>query len=133
MLARVDQEIVMKAYRRFLCAVLAMASVSAYAMNREGAQVELAQATTSVQAAERDDAVRYAPADLDEAHAMLGNAQRAADARAWTNVAIFSERAKVTGDLASARSRQQRAETATIELQRSLDALHAQTTRGGAP
>ncbi|MEO7326724.1 MAG: DUF4398 domain-containing protein [Dokdonella sp.] len=122
----------MNFHRSLLCALFVAAGTDVHAMGREEAQVELAQATTAVQAAERDDALRYAPADLDEARGMLSSAQRAADSRAWTDVAIFSERAKITADLASSRSRQQRAEAATAELQRSLDALHAQPANGGA-
>jgi len=114
-----------------LGAVLASACGLAQAIDRDDAQAELAQATTSVQAAERDDAARYAPVDLDEAHAMLDNALHAADARAWTDVAIYSERAKVSGELASARSRQQRAEAATAEIRRSVDALQAGNLDGG--
>jgi hypothetical protein len=123
----------MNATRCLLFAALALACGAAHAVDREDAQVELAQATTAVQTAERDDAGRYAPADLDEAHAMLSIAMRANDSREWMDVAIYAERAKVSGDLASARSRQQRAEAATAEIQRSVDALHAQITAGGAP
>lgn len=117
--------------RILLAAALASACSGAQAIDRDDAQAELAQATTAVQAAERDDAARYAPRDLDEAHAMLDTALRAVDARAWTDVAIYSERAKVSGDLASARSRQQRAEAATAEIRRSVDALQAGTLDGG--
>jgi hypothetical protein len=87
-----------------------------------------------VQTAERDDAARYAPADLDEAHAMLESARGALGTYAWNDAAMYAERAKVGGDLASARSRQRRAEAATAELQRSLDVLRVQlATPGGAP
>jgi len=119
--------------RSFLLAALMPLCGLAQAIDRDDAQLELAQATTAVQAAERDDAARYASADLAEAHVMLDNALHAADVRAWTDVAIYSERAKVNGDLASARSRQQRAEAATAEIQRGLDALQAGTPNGGAP
>jgi len=120
----------MKRYRYWLL-VSVLAAGSASALDRGDAQLELAQAINAVQSAERDDAARYAPADLDEAHAMLGSAQRAADDRSWTETATFSERAKVAGDLASARSRQQRAEAATTEIERSLDTLKAQISTGG--
>jgi hypothetical protein len=121
----------MNAIRYLFVAALAMGCGLAHAVDRDDAQMELAQATTAVQTAERDDAARYAPADFDEARAMLDTAQRAADSHEWTDVAIYAERAKVTGDLASARSRQHRAEAATAELQRSLDALHGELSAGG--
>ncbi|HEY0178855.1 MAG TPA: DUF4398 domain-containing protein [Dokdonella sp.] len=118
---------------RYLLLIAAAASGSAAAIERGDAQIELAQATAAVQTAERDDAARYSPADLDEAHAMLVNAQQAADTSAWRNVAIYAERAKVDGELASARARQHRAEAATAEIERSVDTLRAQLGRGGAP
>ncbi len=120
----------MKKYRCLLLAALVVSGTAA-AVDRDTAQLELTQAATAVQAAERDDAARYAPADLDEAHAMLDSAQSAADGRSWTDTAIYAERAKVAGDLASSRSRQHRAESATAEIERSVDSLRHQV--GGAP
>ncbi|HVT33750.1 MAG TPA: DUF4398 domain-containing protein [Rhodanobacteraceae bacterium] len=114
-----------------LFAAFAASSAIAASVDRDTAELELTQAITAVQAAERDDAARYAAPDLDEAHAMLGSAQRAADARDWTSSATFAERAKVSGDLASARSRQHRAEAATAEIRQSVDALREQL--GGEP
>jgi Domain of unknown function (DUF4398) len=123
----------MKRYRLFLLAALAVSGAAvAASVDRDTATLELTQAVTAVQTAERDDAARYAPADLDEAHAMLDSAQGAADGRNWTDVAIYAERAKVTGDLASSRSRQHRAEAATAEIERSVDSLQHQLG-GGAP
>jgi hypothetical protein len=120
----------MKRYRFLLLATLAVSGVAA-AVDDDTAKLELTQAVSAVQMAERDDAARYAPADLDEAHAMLDSAQNAASSRAWTDTAIYAERAKVAGDLASARSRQHRAESATAEIERSVDSLRSQI--GGAP
>lgn len=115
----------------FLILAALAVSGAAAAVDRDTAQLELTQAITAVQTAERDDAARYAPSDLDEAHSMLGSAQGAADARSWDDTALFAERAKVAGDLASARSRQHRAESATAEIERSVDSLRQQI--GGAP
>ena len=120
----------MTRYRFPLLAALAVSGAAA-AVDHDTAQLELTQAVTAVQSAERDDAARYAPADLDEAHAMLDSATRAADRRNWDDAALYAERAKVTGDLASSRSRQQRAEAATAEIERSVDSLRRQL--GGAP
>ena len=120
----------MSRYRFLILAALAV-SGSAAAVDRDTAELELTQAITAVQTAERDDAASYAPAGLDEAHAMLGSAQTAADSRSWDDTALFAERAKVAGDLASARSRQHRAESATGEIERSVDSLRHEI--GGAP
>jgi hypothetical protein len=121
----------MNVFRCLTCVMLAAVCGVAQAIDRDEAQIELAQATTAVQAAERDDAARHAPADLGEAHAMLDEAIHAADAHAWADAARYSERAKVCGDLASARSRQHRAEAATAEIERSVNALQAAVTSGG--
>lgn len=103
------------------------------AAERSDAELSLAQASTAVQTAERDDAARYAADDLVTAHSMLSAAQDAFEARAWTDSAIYAERARVDGDLAAARSRQHRAEAATAEIERSLDTLRAQlASHGGA-
>jgi hypothetical protein len=126
----------MNRFRLFFTVLLMLGTLMASnaiaaSVDRDTAELELTQAITAVQAAERDDALRYATAELDEAHAMLASAQRAADARDWTAAATFAERAKVSGDLASARSRQHRAEAATAEIQESVDTLREQL--GGAP
>jgi hypothetical protein len=115
----------------FLFIVALAVSGTAAAVDHNTATLELTQAATAVQAAERDDAARYAPTDLDQAHALLDSAQSASDARDWTGVAIYSERAKVVGDLATSRARQHRAEAATAEIERSVDSLRQQL--GGAP
>lgn len=121
----------MKRYRFLLIVALAVSGAAA-AVDDDTARLEMTQAVTSVQSAERDDAARYAPSDLDEAHAMLDSAQSAADRHQWTDVAIYAERAKVAGDLASSRSRQHRAEAATAEIERTVDTLRQQLG-GGAP
>jgi hypothetical protein len=117
----------------FLMAAALAVSASASAVDRRDAELELSQALTAVQTAEREDGARYAPADLNEAQAMLVTAQRAFDARAWTDTAIYAERAKVSGDLTVARSRQHRAEAATAEIERSVDALRVRLPNGGTP
>jgi Domain of unknown function (DUF4398) len=120
----------MNRYRYILIAALAVSGTAA-AVDHDTATLELTQAVTAVQSAERDDAARYAPADLDQAHALLDSAQSAADSRSWTDAAMYSECAKVVGDLASSRARQHRAEAATAEIERSVDSLRQQL--GGAP
>ena len=64
-------------YGLFFVAALAVSGTAA-AVDHDTATLELTQAVTAVQAAERDDAARYAPADLDQAHALLDSAQSAA-------------------------------------------------------
>jgi len=112
-------------YSFFLAAALVVSGIAA-AADRGDAELELAQAANAVQSAERDDAASYARPDLDEAHAMLGAAHDAFDSRDWTGSAMYAERAKLTGTLAGARSRQHRAEIATTEIERSVSTLRTQ-------
>ena len=123
----------MHRHRFFLLATL-LVSTSSIALDRDAALMELVQSINAVEVAQRDVAARYAPAEFDEARVMLDTARRASDGRDWLEAATYAERAKVAGDLASAKSRQQRAESATAEIQRSLDALRASlSTSGGGP
>lgn len=117
-----------------LALALSAATAAAAIVDRSSAELELAQAMTAMQAAQRDDAAHYAPTDFDEARTLLDAARQASDRNAWTDLATYAERAKVAADLASARSRRARAEAATLEIERSLDTLRAQlSTSGGAP
>jgi len=79
-----------------------------------------------VQAAERADAAQYAAPDLATAHDMLNVAQAAYDHREWTHSVFAAENAKSDAVLASARSREQRAEDATAEVERTVQTLRDQ-------
>lgn len=120
-------------FRIVLSLILLLSCASAYAAERRDAELALAQASTAVQNAGRDDAATYAAADFATAQTNLAAATEAFEARAWTRSAIYAERARVDGDLAAARGRQFRAEAAAAELERSLDSLRAQIAVGGAP
>lgn len=105
----------------------------AQAADRKDAELALAQASTAVQTARRDDAETYAAADFATAQTMLNTSLEAFDARDWTRSLIYAERARVDGELAGARGRQVRAESAANELERSLDTLRVQVSAGGSP
>lgn len=113
--------------------LLLLCGGAAQAADRKDAELALAQASTVVQTARRDDAETYAPAEFASAQTMLNASLEAFDARAWTNSLIYAERARVDGELAGARGRQVRAESAATELERSLDTLRAQMSVGGSP
>lgn len=113
--------------------VLLVSCGGAYAAERKDAELALAQASTAVQTARRDDAETYAVAEFATAQTTLNASLEAFDARAWTRSLIYAERARVDGELAGARSRQIRAEGAADELQRSLDTLRGQLSNGGSP
>ena len=53
-------------------------------------------------------------------------ARDAYDDREWTDSVLDAERAQADGDLAAARSRQHRAEAATAEIERSVEALRTE-------
>ena len=97
-----------------------------HAADRRDAELELAQAATAVQSAERSDAGTYATAEMNTAQEMLAAARGAFDRGAWNESAMNSEKAKVDGDLAAARSRQQRAMSATRSIAASVRDLRAQ-------
>lgn len=118
--------------RLTLVLVLLLLCGGASAAERKDAELALAQASTAVQTARRDDAETYAAAEFATAQTTLNASLEAFDARAWTRSLIYAERARVDGELAGARGRQFRAEAAADELERSLDSLRAQIS-GGSP
>jgi hypothetical protein len=108
--------------------------LAAGATDRKDADLALAEAGASVEAAARADAGQYAPDELNRARDMLVNAQAAYDHRAWTDSFLSSDSAKADANLAAARSRQHRAETTTAELETTLRSLRDQLgAAGGQP
>ena len=108
--------------------------LTAGATDRKDADLALAEAGASVEAASRADAGQYAPDELNRAHDMLANAQAAYDHRAWTDSFLSSDSAKADANLAAARSRQHRAETTTAELETTVQSLRDQLgAAGGQP
>lgn len=118
-----------------LALALGLAPLGAHAFDRKDADLALAQAATAVEGAERDDASRYAAADLASAHDMLNAAQAGYDSRHWADSVFHAENAKADADLAAARSRQMRAEQATAQVERSVESLRDQlgATAGDQP
>lgn len=115
-------------------AILLALPLTVGAIDRKDAEIALAEAGSSVEAAERADAGQYAPAELNSAHAMLASAQGAYDHRAWTDSFFNSDSAKADANLAAARSRQHRAEATTAELETTVRSLREQLgAAGGQP
>jgi hypothetical protein len=98
----------------------------AQAIDRNDAELALVQATTALQNAERADADVNAPAEMQAARAMFASAQGAFERRAWLDSAMSAEKAKLDGDLAAARARQQRAREATAQIEASVRDLRVQ-------
>ncbi len=104
---------------------------SAFAADRQEAEIALAQAETAVQAAVSADAATAAPIDLRSAEDNLVAARGAIERRNWTDSAMNAEKAKADADLAAARSREKRASAATAEIQASVDTLRRELGQGG--
>jgi hypothetical protein len=114
--------------------VLLALPFTAGAVDHRDADVALAEAGASVEAASRADAGQYAPQDLNRARDMLATAQAAYDHRAWTDSFFASDSAKADANLAAARSRQHRAEAITTELDTTVRSLREQLgVAGGQP
>jgi uncharacterized protein YqfA (UPF0365 family) len=125
----------MKMKRKLIAAALVlMLPMSIYAMDRKDADLALAEAGSSIESAERGDAAQYAPTDLNTAHDMYATAQAAYDHHDWTESAFSADNAKADANLASARSREHRAEATTNELETTLRSLREQVgMSGGQP
>ncbi len=117
---------------KLLAATLVFAlPLSANALDRKDADLALAEAGASIEAAERADAAQYATVELNTAHDMYASARTAYDHRDWTESAFSSDDAKADANLAAARSRQHRAEATTNELDTTVRSLRDQVGVAG--
>lgn len=96
------------------------------AATHEQAQLALERAHTAYEGAQQADAARDAPSAMNTARNMLIAADGAWERRNWTDAWLNAEKATVDANLASARSRQMRAEAATAEIEASLETVRAQ-------
>jgi hypothetical protein len=84
-------------------------------------------ARTLVEQADKSDAQRYAPADLQRAHDELSSAEKANAERRYIEARRYAEMAQVDADLASARASSGEAQRAAHEVQRSIDSLRQES------
>lgn len=113
--------------RKLIAAALVLAlPFTAHAMDRKDADLALAEAGASIEAAERGDAAQYAPTELNTAHDMFASAQAAYDHRNWTESAFAADSSKADANLAAARSREHRAEATTNEMETTVRTLREQ-------
>jgi len=94
---------------------------------------QLVRARTLVSQAEKDEAQRYAAADLQRARDELSGAQTAAADRNYPSALRLADRAAVDADLASARASSAKAEQSSEQVHRSLDTLRQQLEQSPAP
>ncbi len=118
----------------FAVALVLALPFTANAMDRKDAELALAEAGASIEAAEHADAAQYAPTELNTAHDMYASAQSAFDHRDWTESAFAADNSKADANLAAARSREHRAEATTNELETTVRSLREQVgMSGGQP
>jgi hypothetical protein len=90
---------------------------------------QLTTARTLVEQADKADAQRYAPADLQRAHDELSSAEKAVNERRYDDARRYAENAQVDADLASARASSGAAQRAAREVDRSIDSLRQESER----
>ena len=121
--------------RNLVAAALILAlPFTAYGMDRKDADLAMAEAGASIQAAESADAAQSAPTDLNTAHDMFASAQADYDHHNWTDAAFAADNSRADANLAAARSREHRAEATTNELEQTVRSLREQVgASGGQP
>ncbi len=106
--------------------LMAALPMAAHALDRKDAERAMTEGNAAVESAQRADAAQYAATDLNTAHDMLTNAQAAFDHHHWSDSVFSAENAKADADLATARSRQHRAEQSTAEVEQTVRSLREQ-------
>lgn len=87
---------------------------------------QLVRASTLVSEAEKDQAQRYAAADLQRARDELSNAQTAESDGKYDRARRFAERSAADADLAGARAASGKAQQSAEQVRHSLDTLREQ-------
>jgi len=90
---------------------------------------QLTRARVLVEQADKADAQRYAPADLQRAHDELSSADKAVSDHKYDDARRYAENAQVDADLASARASSGEAQRAAREVDRSIDSLKQESER----
>ena len=94
---------------------------------------QLVRASTLVSEAEKDQAQRFAAADLQRARDELSHAQTAESDGKYANAARLADRAAADADLASARAASGKAQQSAEQVHRSLDTLKQQLQQSPTP
>lgn len=90
---------------------------------------QLTMARTLVEQADKANAQRYAPAELQRAHDELSSADKAVADKKYDDARRYAENAQVDADLASARASSGEAQHAAQEVRRSIDSLRQESER----
>jgi hypothetical protein len=90
---------------------------------------DMTMARTLVEQADKANAQRYAPAELQRAHDELSSAEKAVNDHKYIEARRYAQNAQVDADLASARAHSGEAERAALEVNRSIDSLKQESDR----
>lgn len=113
-----------------LLALLLSVPMLASANRKDDTEVALAEAKVALEAAERAGAPEQAPLEMKAARDQLDAARQQADEREWVDAQRSAQRAQHDALLAEARSRQQRAEALTAEIEAGIASLQAEIKAG---
>lgn len=125
------------AQRARVAALSAAALLAASALGGCASQpkptAQLVRASTLVSQAEKDEAQRYAAADLQRARDELSSARTAEADGKYDDARDFADKAAVDADLASARASSGKAQQSAEQVRHSLDTLREQMQQSPAP
>ena len=108
-----------------LCAALAAAVVGGCA-SQPKPTAQLVRAHTLISQAEKDQAQRFAAADLQRARDELDNARTAEADKKYESARSLADRAAADADVASARASSAKAQQSAEQVRHSLDTLRQQ-------
>lgn len=117
----------------FSAAALLAASALGGCASEPKPTAQLVRASTLVSQAEKDEAQRYAAADLQRARDELSSAQTAESDGKYENARDLADKAAVDADLASARASSGKARQSAEQVHHSLDTLKQQLQQNPAP
>ena len=117
-----------------LCAaVVVAASALGGCASEPKPTAQLVRASTLVGEAEKDQAQRFAAADLQRARDELRDAQTAESGSKYAHARRLADRAAADADLASARAASGKAQQSAEQVRRSIDTLKQQLQQSPAP
>lgn len=114
-------------------ALLAGAALGGCATSQPKPTAQLVRASTLVSQAKRDQAQRYAPADLQRARDELNGAQSAESDQKYGSALRLADRAAADANLASARAASGKARESAEQVRDSIDTLRQQLQQSPAP
>jgi Domain of unknown function (DUF4398) len=109
-----------------------LASIGACASSPDRPFQDLARAEASIEQADQSGAQEYGATELDSARDKLAKARAAADSDENVAASRYAKEAAVDAELATAMTRERKAELAVEELNRSIETLREEIARNQA-